>query len=91
MHYMATPEEKAEIGRLMLELSDIKRQLDAKRVGWGRQKERIREVGSGRIHDDAQWPTPDEYHSSRREIADLENHAPDPGGPQRPYDPARYL
>lgn len=75
----ATTDEKAEIGQLMLELTDVKRELDGKRDKQAQQAERLSRLGE-QIHDDAKWPSPDEYHQTRKE-GDLSVGAEGPGDP----------
>ena len=77
MTYHASAEEKQEIGRLMLELSDTKRKLEAARAEAAEQDSVLQGVAdaalSGHVPDD--WPSPDQYKATRAEIARLEERA----------------
>lgn len=82
MTHQASDREKAEIGQLMLDLADVKRDLDATRHKAERQAKALKHVGTlaaseSGIGDDQRWPTHEECRQTRSDIARLERRARD--------------
>lgn len=80
MTHQASDQEMAEIGRLMLDLSDVKRDLDSARHRAEREAAALARIGElavagTAVKDDQRWPSTEECRKTRDEIASLEQRA----------------